>query len=102
VDSVFGEQCDNGPDNSDTAYRGCTTQCKFGPSCGDGIVNGSEECDDGVNTGKYGDKTGCGPGCLKPHFCGDGHWDSLFGEKCDNGPENGHGQCTEVCERIVP
>jgi fibro-slime domain-containing protein len=102
VDNLFGEQCDNGPANSDTAYGGCTTSCKFGPSCGDGIVNGTEECDNGVNTSKYGDTTGCEPGCRKPHSCGDGHVDSLFGEQCDNGAENGHSLCSELCKNIVP
>jgi len=28
------EQCDNGPNNSDTAYGGCTTQCTIGPTAG--------------------------------------------------------------------
>jgi fibro-slime domain-containing protein len=102
VDSPFGEQCDNGPANSDTAYGGCTTNCKYGPACGDGIVNGTEECDDGVNTAKYGDTTHCGPGCHKPHSCGDGFVDSPFGEQCDNGAANGHSLCTEFCKSIVP
>jgi cysteine-rich repeat protein len=102
VDSLFGEQCDNGPANSDTAYGGCTTTCKFGPSCGDGIVNGTEACDDGVNTAKYGAITGCGPGCIKPHYCGDAIVDSPFGEQCDNGPENGRSLCSEICKNIVP
>jgi fibro-slime domain-containing protein len=102
VDSAFGEQCDNGPANSDDAYEGCTTKCTFGPSCGDGIVNGTEQCDDGVNTAKYGDTKGCGPGCLKPHYCGDGHWDNLFGEECDNGVTNGQSMCTDVCTNVVP
>ncbi|MDD5715251.1 MAG: SdrD B-like domain-containing protein [Patescibacteria group bacterium] len=52
------EQCDNGPDNTDdacTAEYGdtcdyCTASCQSvtitGPHCGDGIVNGEEQCDD--------------------------------------------------------
>ncbi|MBN2577341.1 MAG: hypothetical protein JXP73_22450, partial [Deltaproteobacteria bacterium] len=102
LDTLFGEQCDDGPANSDTAYGGCTTSCKFGPTCGDGIVNGAEECDDGVNTAKYGDIAGCGPGCQKPPYCGDGIVDTLFGEECDNGALNGQSLCSEVCKVIVP
>jgi hypothetical protein len=102
VDTLFGEKCDDGPANSDTAYGGCTTQCDYGFHCGDGIVNGSEECDDGVNKAKYGDTTGCGPGCHKPPYCGDGHVDNQFDEKCDNGADNGHSLCSEICKNIVP
>ena len=39
------EACDNGVDNSDFLYGGCSTQCAFTKYCGDGEVNGPEECD---------------------------------------------------------
>jgi len=29
--------------NDDTRYGGCTTQCKYGPYCGDGKKNGGED-----------------------------------------------------------
>ncbi|MCY1009148.1 DUF4215 domain-containing protein [Nannocystis pusilla] len=46
------EVCDNGGDNDDTAYDGCTTQCQFGPRCGDETVQApEEECDDGTPDG---------------------------------------------------
>jgi fibro-slime domain-containing protein len=98
------ETCDNGKDNSDTAYGGCTTQCTTGPYCGDGKVDkdASEECDDGVNLSKYGQANGCGPGCKKPHYCGDGKVDGTAGEQCDNGDKNGDSLCTIDCIGIVP
>lgn len=52
-----------------------------GPICGDGLVQGNEVCDDGVNDGSYG---GCLPGCMGrgPH-CGDGTVNGP--EVCDDG-----------------
>ena len=87
--AVADEECDNGKDNSDTAYGGCTTSCKWGPFCGDGLVNGSEECDSGKNNGIQYGTSGCTFGCTKPHFCGDGHADTDRGEECDLGDKNG-------------
>ncbi|HWO14406.1 MAG TPA: fibro-slime domain-containing protein, partial [Polyangiaceae bacterium] len=44
VDAAFGEACDDGV--NDNAYGGCSDSCGLGPRCGDGEVNGPEECDD--------------------------------------------------------
>jgi len=87
--AVADEECDNGKDNSDTAYGGCTTKCTWGPFCGDGVVNGAEECDAGKNNGMQYGQGGCTFGCTKPHFCGDGHVDTDRGEECDLGSNNG-------------
>lgn len=40
------EACDQGPDNNDVKWGGCTTTCELGPRCGDGAFQpGDEECD---------------------------------------------------------
>jgi fibro-slime domain-containing protein len=100
--TVADEECDCGDGtmpapkgcpgpNDDTTYGGCTTQCKWGPFCGDNIVNGTEECDLGPKNGSAssGGSVECTFGCMKPHFCGDGNIDTNQGEQCDMGPLNG-------------
>jgi len=60
------------------------SQC--GPTCGDGVATGSEECDNGAdnNDTTYG---GCTTQCTWGPFCGDG---SAQGpEECDLGKQNG-------------
>ncbi len=99
-----GEECDDGDQNQDDLYGGCTTKCKFGPFCGDGNVDGPEECDEGKNnTATYG-SDGCAPGCKKPHHCGDEIVDSQFGEGCDLGEKNGQpsSPCTDKCQVLIP
>ena len=59
VDAAFGEECDDGV--NDNAYGGCSDTCHFGQRCGDGVVNGPEECDDGNRVN--GD--GCNLSCEK-------------------------------------
>ena len=83
------EECDWGAMNADAEYGGCTTQCFAGPFCGDGIVNGPEECDLGDQNGTIDGPGGCSSGCTKPHYCGDGVPDPDRGEECDFGALNG-------------
>jgi hypothetical protein len=80
-----------GPNNDET-YGGCTTQCKWGPFCGDGTVqgpppNGSEECDLGKQNGDG--KSTCSIACRAPRSCGDGKVDTDLGEECDLAGNNG-------------
>ena len=98
--ATTGEECDEGEANSDSAYGGCTTECRFGPFCGDGVVDeGFEECDAGrENTGLYGEIGACASGCTPARYCGDGLLDSAFGEECDAGPDNGAGACLIDCK----
>jgi hypothetical protein len=87
-----GEECDNGPANSDTLPNGCRSDCRA-PRCGDGILDDrfGEACDDGEdnsNTAADACRTDC-----TPPFCGDGKADA--GEECDGMDFKG-----ESCESL--
>lgn len=59
------------------------------PECGDGIVAGSEECDDGVNDGGYNE---CQPGCVLGGYCGDGIRQE--NEQCDDNEPDAPDGCS--------
>lgn len=79
------------------------------PSCGDGVRDDGEECDDGNSLGN----DGCTTCTIDPEYtcaetraglslcsktCGNGEIDE--GEECDAGPGNSNsGQCTEACRK---
>ena len=70
-----------------------------GDVCGDGMVTGSEVCDDGVNDGSYG---GCNADCLAlgPN-CGDNEVNG--DEVCDDGVnDNSYGGCAADCLALGP
>lgn len=106
TDTSNGEACDAGASNTDTpctpGYGSscdyCTTSCLSqnvqGGYCGDGLVNGTEACDDGnTDTGD-----GCDASCLLeiPTVCGDGVTEGS--EACDDGASNGaFGKCNTNC-----
>src|SRR5215470_2081607 len=84
------EQCDDGAANSDSAPDACRTDCRL-PSCGDGVVDTGEQCDDG-NT-RDGDC--CSSACqIEPDTDGDGICDP--GDDCPifPNPDQTH---PEVC-----
>ncbi|EDM75156.1 hypothetical protein PPSIR1_07992 [Plesiocystis pacifica SIR-1] len=63
-------------------------------SCGDGIVSGDEQCDDGNDV----DDDGCSNMCTLPE-CGDG---VLAGdEQCDDGNDVNEDECTNECMLAV-
>jgi fibro-slime domain-containing protein len=96
-----GEACDNG--DNPGGYGQCEPDCTRGPYCGDGIVQADyEACDNGVNASSYGATGGsdCAPGCILPPRCGDAIVQGLFGERCDDGVNDGsYGGCTADCQR---
>jgi fibro-slime domain-containing protein len=100
VDTAFGEVCDNGLSgpsaNTANAYGpgSCKNDCKPGDFCGDGLQNGSEQCDDGANNGAL--TSECSTTCLIK--CGDGIVEA--GEQCDYGTGKNLGDyngCTSKC-----
>jgi len=78
-----GEECDDGPLNSDTEPDACRTTCRP-HSCGDGVIDSDEHCDSGLNNSDdLPDQ--CRTDCTNP-ICGDGVVDS--NEECDSGDSN--------------
>jgi len=70
----------------------------LGPSCGDGKVqSGFEQCDDGVNSGAYGE---CAKGCVFGPRCGDGILQSKY-EECDDGNRKNGDDCDANCKLNV-
>jgi cysteine-rich repeat protein len=66
-------------------------------SCGDGVIDPGDECDDG-NTSS-GD--GCSKECLLeyPELCGDGVIDANISEQCDDSNAVSRDGCSATCQR---
>ena len=85
-----GEQCDNGPANSDTAPNACRENCT-NSRCGDGVIDSGEACDDG-NTSNT---DGCLSTCQE-NVCGDGIL-QIGAEQCDDGNTTNSDTCLNNC-----
>jgi cysteine-rich repeat protein len=79
--TAAGEGCDDGPSNG-TNGDSCGPTCQS-VSCGNSVVDSGEQCDAGS-----GDHASCDGDCSFA-YCGDGHKNTLAGEACDNGTDNG-------------
>mgnify|MGYP002778038546 CR=1 FL=1 len=62
------------------------------PECGNGVVEGMEECDDGNQT----PNDGCEPGCVNSPVCGNGEVE--VGEVCDDGNTEDGDECSADCQ----
>ncbi|MFH2059497.1 MAG: DUF4215 domain-containing protein [Pseudomonadota bacterium] len=92
------EECDDGPNNSDTIPNACRTNCERA-RCGDYVTDNDEQCDDGP---KNSDKMpgACRTNC-KRAYCGDGVLDVSEGEICDDGNSDPYDGCHQ-CQECVP
>lgn len=97
-----GEECDDGPLNGiicTPAYGGrcfycsatCTVVTVQGGSCGDGIINGPEQCESNSDCGTGKECQNCR--CITAGLCGNHHCEA--GENCpaDNSACTGHTTC---------
>lgn len=107
------ETCDDGEQNGNQGYCNvtCTGDVEY---CGDGIKNGVEQCDNGSNNGQttcpYGVTSCkvCSTQCIESDgltsYCGNSKTDSVNGEICDQGSNNGKykanapGYCNSDCK----
>src|SRR5262249_37859019 len=86
------EACDGSP----VPTSNCSASC-IPIGCGDGVVNGDEECDLG---GKNSDSGPCTSSC-KINVCGDGHkWAGV--EQCDDGNTKSNDGCSGTEDPNVP
>ena len=97
------EVCDDG--KNDGSYGTCNPGCMSAKYCGDGMItNPPEVCDLGSqnSSSAYG-KDLCTARCLNAPYCGDKAVQTGFGEKCDDGKNDGKpGSCTTDCKAFVP
>ena len=89
------EQCDDANGSNNDA---CTNQC-FTARCGDGFVQGDEQCDGSQYSAPFQAMPGksCDNQC-KAHYCGDGSRDAVTGEQCDDGNSSNYDACTTACQ----
>ena len=93
-DPAFGEQCDDGNTvNGD----GCSGECVL-DTCGDGTIQGAEQCDDGAGNSNTSCKCrATGPNACRTAKCGDTIVDTCRGEECDDGNLLAGDGCSALC-----
>ena len=86
------EVCDDGASNGMPGYCNASCTVSAGPRCGNGVREGSEECDDG-NTSNA---DACLNTCATAR-CGDGFAHAPF-ESCDDGNSSNTDDCLSTCQ----
>jgi cysteine-rich repeat protein len=94
-------ESDTGGDGGTSTSDGSTTDStdessETDGSCGNGVVDPGEACDDGNDV----DEDACTAAC-QPAECGDGVLQAVVGEACDEGPANGDGFSTRRLDCTV-
>ena len=96
-----GEECDDGPKNSDVTPDQCRTNCARA-HCGDATLDRGEQCDDGNR--RSGD--GCSDLCVREHpivaaaaACGNGIVE--LSEQCDDGNLASGDGCGTQCDKEI-
>ncbi|MCC6521064.1 MAG: hypothetical protein IT373_00240, partial [Polyangiaceae bacterium] len=87
-----GQACAVG---SDCQSGTCVGLVCASPTCGDGFVNGSDQCD-GNGSGTPGETATCDVDCTTVS-CGDGHQNALASEACDDGDLDPADGCSATC-----
>jgi cysteine-rich repeat protein len=83
---------DGDGDSSETGDS-AETETGGGPTCGDSVVEGDEQCDLGSDNSPAG---GCTPDCTLAE-CGDGYLRADF-EECDDGNQDDSDACVDGCK----
>ncbi|MEP6467125.1 MAG: DUF4215 domain-containing protein, partial [Parafilimonas sp.] len=97
------EFCDDG--KNDGSYGTCNPDCQSANYCGDGkVTSPPETCDQGsANSSTAYGKSLCTARCLPAPYCGDKAVQTGFGEKCDDGKNDGTpGSCSSDCKAFIP
>jgi cysteine-rich repeat protein len=92
--AVVVAECDQATDGTpcgDTAGSHCVFGLCLANQCGDGVVAGDEQCDDGNDR----DGDGCPADCKEVTVCRDGELDP--GEECDDGNRVNDDACSNSC-----
>jgi|GEM_PF-1999191 len=89
TDPLAGEKCD---DHNVVSNDGCSATCQI-ESCGDGIKQTSEECDNGTTNNSDSTPDACRTNCKNPK-CGDAVLDPGHGEQCEDGNTDDSDGCT--------
>jgi cysteine-rich repeat protein len=91
---VVVAECDQAADGTpcgDSEGMHCVFGVCSANQCGDGVIAGGEQCDDGNDR----DGDGCPSDCQEPGLCRDGKVDP--GEECDDGNRTNDDGCSNSC-----